>query len=373
MWLVVLVGAPLLGGTETHVGDHPAVVAVEVKGALCTGVLIDPEWVVTAAHCISPATNGGGTQDQITPLTHVHINTVDLPLDPGTVIDASETIPGIPNWGTGDIGHDDIGLIHLATPVTDIARVPVNFAARKAPIGVDVTMIGFGRNATNGGSGVQRVLGHRSSVDCPALLGNTVSNANLLCFSQSDGKGQCEGDSGGPSVITLGGVDTLVGLASFGDSNCAVFGAHTRIDIEQDFLRMHVPALGTCTTATDCGGDQTCFGGNCITEPFQNGGAGATCATPADCDNQQCANGPGGMKCTLACTPADPATCPDGFDCLDAGLCWPHQGGGCCDAGNGGPTALFALGAIVLFAARTRGARRGCRARAARRAPSRAA
>ncbi|HLL20484.1 MAG TPA: MYXO-CTERM sorting domain-containing protein, partial [Kofleriaceae bacterium] len=61
------------------------------------------------------------------------------------------------------------------------------------------------------------------------------------------------------------------------------------------------------------------------------------------------------------CTPADEASCPAGFECLDAGgqgACWPEDagdGGGCCDAsGSGAPTALFGLGFVALVLRRRR-------------------
>jgi hypothetical protein len=132
------------------------------------------------------------------------------------------------------------------------------------------------------------------------------------------------------------------------------FGANTRTDKEKDFLLAHIPQLAGCGT---CTADQDCVGGACITPPFTPGGAGETCTGPADCANSLCASGPGGMKCTLDCTPGVADECPDGFECLDQGthgLCWPGSGGGCCDAGRGGPTALLGLAAITAAWSRRR-------------------
>ena len=55
----------------------------------------------------------------------------------------------------------------------------------------------------------------------------------------------------------------------------------------------------------------------------------------------------------MICSVRDDSTCPEGFECLramdDVGACWPAPGGGCCDAGGGGPGALV-LAAMVGIA-----------------------
>ena len=52
------VDSPILGGTQTQVGDYPQTVAILLGGALCTGTLIAPDWVLTAAHLLLAANSG---------------------------------------------------------------------------------------------------------------------------------------------------------------------------------------------------------------------------------------------------------------------------------------------------------------------------
>ena len=152
----------------------------------------------------------------------------------------------------------------------------------------------------------------------------------------------------------------MVGVTSFGDQQCASYGADTRLDIEQQFLVQHVPELIGCLSDRDCTAHRVCFAHSCIAQPFGPTGIGTVCNTAADCDSAICAvSSQDGKRCSLTCSPSDPGTCPDGFECLKSstsvGACWPVPGGGYCDAGPGSPaTALVGLGAVALGLRRRR-------------------
>nr|MBA3820220.1 S1 family peptidase [Deltaproteobacteria bacterium] len=355
--------APIIGGTTTMVGQYPTVVALTVGGGICTGTLITPEWVLTAAHCISPGVLGLPDQAAVTSDIRIYHNTININTMAGraSVSRASMTIPKA-GFSLNSLGANDIGLIKLTAPITGVTPSPVNLDPVMAPVGTVVTMVGFGSTTRGGGGsvGVQFGLTSRTSTSCS---GYGLSNANLLCFNQTDNMGKCQGDSGGPSFAMMNGKLTVVGVTSFGDQDCASFGADTRSDIEKAFLETHIPNLGIkpCTMDTECGDEQICFKSACIAQPFAPTGLGATCAVGSECESDLCAGGPGGMKCTTTCTPATEGECPAGFDCLEAGgtgACWPSDeddGGGCCDAGGpGAPTALFGLGLFALVLRRRR-------------------
>ena len=351
----------IIGGTTTAVGQYPTVVGLEVGSFLCTGTLVTPTWVLTAAHCVDPAVVMLPSQDAVTMSTKVHFNTVDLLEDPGTVVDAVATFKD-PLFDQMRLGSNDIGLIQLATPITDIIPSPINLNPVLAPVGTVATIVGYGLTAqpgqASGSTGVEFELRNRISIPCSSK--SIGSDLNLLCFSQDDHKGTCSGDSGGPAFAVIDGKPTVVGVTSFGDDKCASYGADTRIDAEQPFLVQHVPELIGCLSDKDCPSHRVCFSHSCIAQPFGPSGLGTVCTTSNDCDSSICAvSSQDGKRCSLTCSTADPSTCPSGFECLkstvNVGACWPEAGGGCCEVGGGGPGgALLGLGAIALGLRRRR-------------------
>ncbi|HTM22006.1 MAG TPA: trypsin-like serine protease [Kofleriaceae bacterium] len=366
--------ATILGGTAASVGQYPTVVAV-VNNGLCSGTLIDKDWVLTAAHCVDPQVVGFSSQEQVTANTAVLLDTVNVFANSGRQIRAADTIPN-PGFSINALGDDDIALVKLSSSVTDRDPTPINRIAGDAPPGILVDQVGFGMTDTSdqNSAGQLYALLDKASRSCSQFEG---SNANLLCYGQTDGTGKCEGDSGGPSFITVDGVERVAGVTSFGDQNCTQFGADTRVDAETAFLFEHVPALqcqadgicnqtctGTlpvdpdcpvCDSDDDCGTDMVCQSGQCTPAPFTPGGLGSECATSTDCDSGLCAVQGEDSQCTDTCTPGG-NECPDGFDCLDAGVCWGAQGGGGCRTtrGHGAPVMITALGLLLVLARRRR-------------------
>lgn len=373
------VSQPIIGGETARVGDYPTTVAIS-NGGLCTGTLIAPDLVLTAAHCILPSLIGASSQQEVTSRTQVIVDTDNLFGGGGRPYAAAETIPH-PNFSVNRLGDDDIGLIRLRTAITDREPTPINRSRDDAKAGTVVTQVGYGASQVGGGgAGRLFAIPEKTSTSCSTF---GTSDDKLLCFSQVDGQGKCQGDSGGPSFATIDGIERVVGVTSFGDQTCATFGADTRVDAELDFLYTHAPELqcqadgecnddcgrgslpfdedcSRCTKDTDCDTAEICAeDGLCVPAPFTPGGEGSECSGNGDCASGLCATDDQGGACTSLCSSDE--QCLEGFECVEAGaerVCWPEaEDSGGCSIGRDRKapigTLLFAV-ALVLASRRRR-------------------
>jgi len=238
------------GGQVAASADFPTVVAIEhVTGIpFCTGTLIDPAWVMTAAHCVTDF-DAGDLQ-----VIFDDDDVLDLHDGPSSAVAAVHVHP---SYDANVLDHD-IALLQLATPKTDRAATPA--ARSDVPLNTQLTTLGYGLSDTLAGAGVLHSL-VTYNVDC-ALAGDArATDATLMCFDHSHGAGTDTGDSGGPAFLDAGGARTVVALTSDGIGN---YDTNTLVPHELPFIDQYVPhAAGSAGGSGD---------------PGTSGGSGATTA-----------------------------------------------------------------------------------------------
>ncbi|MCA9617738.1 MAG: trypsin-like serine protease [Myxococcales bacterium] len=316
--------AAIVGGSIDN-GD-PAVVALTVQGqAFCTGTLVTPTVVVSAAHCIHPDIG-------VSPPTAISVYF-------GTGTSGGTLIPVVegqyhPSWSlNGGNGDNDISVLRLAqaAPTTPIPMMTGSLT--QSFVGQTVRMIGFGITQAGGqDSGIKR--------QTTIVVGELYPKQ--WAFPEN-GTGTCNGDSGGTALANFGQGEVLVGIHTLSD--CTNYGVDERIDVHRtSFID---PFIGNEPQPT-CAADGLCAANCGEPDPdcpcAADGFCTAACpnvASDPDCDPACAQNG---VCVEVGCPVPDPDCGPN---CVADGLCDPGCAfgedpdcqdpcaGGACGGGNG--------------------------------------
>jgi hypothetical protein len=218
---------------------------IPINATACTGTLVSPTVVVTAAHCSlyeRPTQFGpnqpffpAGTpfpQDAVaTRVTYVVRQGDDVlpPLEPGTSFVAApgtmHVQPGFAWGGDGlpNFSDNDLAVVKLAAPLPGpYAQLPELGASEPFSPADKLLIVGYGVSEMHGSTPVGSSFDGRRRSDTARLLGGQAIADDLLHFAG----GACFGDSGGP--VLSGNV--LLGVISFAPSACKSTNYATRVD-----------------------------------------------------------------------------------------------------------------------------------------------
>ncbi|XP_064015882.1 chymotrypsin-like protease CTRL-1 [Pogoniulus pusillus] len=205
----------IVNGQTATPGSWPWQVSLQSRSGshFCGGSLINEYWVVTAAHC------------NFNPYSHVVVlGEYDLSNPQGVQVKTVARAITHPDWNPNTF-NSDITLLRLSSPaqlssyVSPICLAPANL---NLPNNLQCVTTGWGRVNPNSqalASRLQQVtLPLISESQCMQYWGSRITSS-MLCAG-GVGATSCQGDSGGPLVTLNGNYWMLIGIVSWGTSDC---------------------------------------------------------------------------------------------------------------------------------------------------------
>ncbi|KAI8873963.1 trypsin-like serine protease [Ramicandelaber brevisporus] len=242
----------IIGGKPVTEGEDPFAALIRINfggtaGSQCTGSIISPTHIITAAHCV---TGNSEVKDAHPQSITVHVGAVDVNdlLKNPQPVKRYFRHPGyLPVGEEGDFDEAnktyDIAVLELAKPLKFSETVqPVKlYPSLRYKANTVVTAAGWGKTSGSDKGQLastllktQVTIASVSTCQQKAGQANFKDNGAQVCTVSSSGS-TCSGDSGGPLYLTLpkgsekdttDSAKAQVGVVSFGKTFCPLNGGN---------------------------------------------------------------------------------------------------------------------------------------------------
>ncbi|XP_073833442.1 serine protease SP24D-like [Musca autumnalis] len=201
----------IVNGQSAKDGQFPHQVALFIGNHFaCGGSIITPNYVVTAAHCV---TSGGRPNPYSASRLNVRVGSLFYNSG-GEVIGVSQ-VKVHPSYRRT---VNDIALLKLSKPLVFTDKIkPIAIAKQSPADGVAVITSGWGLLRRSGPTPRElqyTTMTALSQNNCRRRLWSVSST--VLCLAPRSGNGVCSGDSGGPAVYN----NELVGVTNYVVGGC---------------------------------------------------------------------------------------------------------------------------------------------------------
>ncbi|CAH1796166.1 unnamed protein product [Owenia fusiformis] len=228
----------VVGGQQARQGEFPWQISLQSRGShICGGMVIDNQWILTAAHCVI-----GARARNLNVVIGEHNR---YSTDANEVSIGVSSIKIHPSYSDSTL-NNDVALLKLKSSFTyneDVQPVCAPDWYEDFD-GVYCTVSGWGTQSS-GASSLPSILRYVnvpvvSNYRCGQQYGSSQITDQMICAGLigTGGKDSCQGDSGGPLVCKVGNTFQLAGIVSWGygcaDRNYP--GVYTRVTEFLDWI-----------------------------------------------------------------------------------------------------------------------------------------